>query len=669
MALSYAQGVIQWLAADAATSTYAVSGLSFQPKFIRFDWCGLQSASDAASEAVNERRGVGFATGTADRRCIGTRNTDASASSDCGNVARNDSVACTHSAAGTTDGLLDLTAIASDGFTLTVDDATPANITVFWKAWGGSDITAQGVGDFAEPAATGDQSYTATGFVGGATDQVVMVGFCQATAAVNTSTPNVDSGLSFGFGDGTTSVFVMGNSDEASGAMDTDGAGQSGAILGMCTAGGSSTLNSLANLTGFGTDTITVNWSATANTARKGIYGYIKGGAWKVGEYTIAGDTGSSTTTVSGLTFAPIGINVIGLMATESAGSAGTNDRMSLGGGTSTTNRHAWGLLDENATASSVVEINTVLEYDSVLAFPSDAGALLASYDISAMNSDGFTIIVDTAGGVASEWQGYLAFASGSANWTLAVTKADLQPAPKSVTLNKTWSTVITAAALQPAPKSIAFDSKLVVGKADLQPSPQTVALNKTWSLSVTTTDLQPVSQVIALEKTWSIVVGKADLQPPGQNITLTWQASLSIAVDAASLSIVGQTIEPFLTIVDSERPSGGWVESAYEKKYARLNDEIRRELEEELEREALADRLEKVLVDEGALTQAQADLIRLRGLAEQYSRDDLPNRARRALAFAERAQSELASKLALRELRRVAEEEEYALLLLMTLD
>lgn len=65
-------------------------------------------------------------------------------------------------------------------------------------------------------------------------------------------------------------------------------------------------------------------------------------------------------------------------------------------------------VLDENGTGTT--EIDTVIEYDSVLAFPSTAGALLASYDINAMNSDGFQIIVDTAGGVASEWQGYLTF-------------------------------------------------------------------------------------------------------------------------------------------------------------------------------------------------------------------------------------------------------------------
>jgi hypothetical protein len=45
-----------------------------------------------------------------------------------------------------------------------------------------------------------------------------------------------------------------------------------------------------------------------------------------------------------------------------------------------------------------------------VLSFPTAAGAVQATYDINAFNLNGFQIIVDTAGGVASEFHGYLAF-------------------------------------------------------------------------------------------------------------------------------------------------------------------------------------------------------------------------------------------------------------------
>ena len=95
MALEYAHGAIQWLAADVATTVYTVSGLSFQPKALRFSWNGLQSATDAASAAVNLQRGGGFAVDTSNRRCVGSFSQDTAATSNCGTVARNDSLACT----------------------------------------------------------------------------------------------------------------------------------------------------------------------------------------------------------------------------------------------------------------------------------------------------------------------------------------------------------------------------------------------------------------------------------------------------------------------------------------------------------------------------------------------------------------------------------------------
>ena len=54
--------------------------------------------------------------------------------------------------------------------------------------------------------------------------------------------------------------------------------------------------------------------------------------------------------------------------------------------------------------------INTIVRYDSVLSFPSNNGGTQATYDINAFNLNEFQIIVDTAGGNASEFQGYLAF-------------------------------------------------------------------------------------------------------------------------------------------------------------------------------------------------------------------------------------------------------------------
>ena len=112
-----------------------------------------------------------------------------------------------------------------------------------------------------------------------------------------------------------------------------------------------------------------------------------------------------------------------------------------------------------------------------------------------------------------------------------------------------------------------------------------------------------------------------------------------------------------------ADQPTGGWISRAYERKLY-----LDKELQEDQEREELAERLESVLVDSGSLAQEQADLIRLRGLADEYG-DELSNRARRALAFAERAQTQMAVNLALREMERLRQEEDLAILLILTLD
>src|SRR5688572_10497985 len=136
MALEFEHGAVQWLSADAATTTYTVSGLSFQPKALRFYWMGLGSAIDANNETTHSRRGVGFATSTSDRCCVATQDQDAAGSMTCTSGYFTDCVAVTVTSTPSADGKLDINSITSDGFTLIVDDAAPVDITIFWEAWG-----------------------------------------------------------------------------------------------------------------------------------------------------------------------------------------------------------------------------------------------------------------------------------------------------------------------------------------------------------------------------------------------------------------------------------------------------------------------------------------------------------------------------------------------------
>lgn len=411
MALEFAHGAIQALAANAVGVTYTVSGLSFQPKAIRLYWQGLASAVDAASQAVHSRRGVGFITSASVRSCVATQSQDTAATMTC--TAGHSNVACVATVTSTPafDGLLDIDAITSDGFRLITDDQLPVDLTIFWEAWGGTDIVAANIitSTISEQAAgTQNVSHGV-----GDTPSVLMFASCSADVTV---VERNDSCLSVGFSTGTSdaeNIVVVGNNDDGSAAADTDGYGRAGDCLAFITNAGGNP-NSRAKVTNFTVSAtqFELTWTgAGSGTGRHTICLAIRGGSWRAGSYTINGNTGSATATVSALPFVPIGLSLIGRMAAQdAAGTSTAQDRIGLGSGSSTTSRRSQGTLDEDGTAAT--EINHVIEYDQVLAFPSTAGALQSAYDINAMNSDGFQIIVDTAGGVASEWHGYLAFGS-----------------------------------------------------------------------------------------------------------------------------------------------------------------------------------------------------------------------------------------------------------------
>lgn len=412
MALQYAHGAVQWLAADPATTKYSITGLGFTTKAIRCYWTGIQSATDATSSTSHIRRGIGFAVSPSARRCVQATSLDNAATSDCTSSAFDNRIASVLNAAQNATGALDLDAINSDGFDLIVDVATGIDVTVFWEAWGGDDITVAVVGDAPEPAAIGNQDYTVTGFVAGAIDQVVMFAGVYSTAALN-STVGSDSSFCIGFatsGDAADNISCGGSSDDGSPAMDTEGWGLDGECLSKTIAGGGS-VNARAQLTQFNTDGFRLNWISRAVSDRRNIWMAIKGGNWKAGSYVIDSGTIGNTQTVSGLSFQPIGGCLMGRAGSETAaGVVADHDRVALGSFSSSTSRRSMSWWDAHATASSISEINLGIEYDQALDFVGTSGP---TFDISAINSDGFTTIVDDgSNGSATEWHGYLTFGS-----------------------------------------------------------------------------------------------------------------------------------------------------------------------------------------------------------------------------------------------------------------
>lgn len=412
--MNFAHGAFTWDWTEALNTTHAITGLGFSPKAIRCYYSGISSATDASTDTVSLNRGVSFSTPSFNIRIgVNSFDQDNTASMQCQTAFFQG--AAMRAQGGTTAGItarLDISSFDADGFTFktVVTPATggPQTITIFWEAWGGEDITRVSVNAIAEPAATGNVDYVVTGAA--FTPDVVMFAGCQSTGVINT-TARSDSGFCVGFassGAAADNVVVLGNNDDGSASADTDGYCKTGECLAMITTAGGNP-NARAQLTQFNADGFRLNWIARGVTDRRYISMSIKGGRWQAGSYTINGSSGGATATVSGLTFTPIGMCLIGRMTTEqAAGTSTIQDRIGLGTGTSPSDRKTQGMLSEDATANS--EIDLTIQYAQVLAFPSTTGTLQSAYDINSIDTGGFQIIVDTAGGVASEWQGYLTF-------------------------------------------------------------------------------------------------------------------------------------------------------------------------------------------------------------------------------------------------------------------
>lgn len=410
MGLASAHGVVQWLAADAALTTYLISGLNFTPVAIEFEWSGIQSATDATANTVHSRRGKGFAVGTSSRRCVATQNQDNVADATLTSGHFTDCVAATVTATGPArDGALDLDEITSDGFRLIVDDQAPVNITVRWRAWGGSDVTAV-VGDIAEPAATGEQDYSATGLrANGAGYQVVLFAGCQQTA--DDTVTRTDDGICLGAASSPSEQWVLAlNGVDNAATMTNRRYGVTGSCLAAITVG-STTLGSEATLTRFNNDGFRLNWTTRSLTDRRYIFLAIHGGRWQVGQLLLdrnsVGNTATATTP-----FQPLGSTVIctdGGQPNAPATPSGTDQLLMSGSasGPTATARHGFLTLIPNQATSN---IDLEISYDQLGPF----GVFGLNSDIDAFLTTGFRIIYDGPSVEAViAWNAYVTFGVG----------------------------------------------------------------------------------------------------------------------------------------------------------------------------------------------------------------------------------------------------------------
>lgn len=455
MALDYASGAFVWVASDPIGTLYTVSGLSFQPKALRFVRVYNTNLVDG-SGTYNLNTSIGFATSPTNRVACGVRNPHNMGVSITSSIAYDvGGILIELDGSGTITALLDLDTINTDGFVAIVDNMPGDSTTVFWEAWGGTDITVAQVGYFADPSVTGNQDYTVTGFLPDDPNQVVMF----SGGIGNT---DAQAGISIGYatsGEPSNNIVVTGSAKDNQTTSNTRGYCQTGECIASLNPLDWS-INARAQLTQFNVNGFRLNWLNTSSWAGyTTIYLAIKGGSWQAGSYTIAGNTSSATATVSGLNFTPKGLDLIGRRSIQSTNNVSTVESViSIGMGTSVSNRKSTGFWDQSGLANMYITHTT--QYDQVLCF-SSGGALQSAYDINAMNSNGFEIIVDVAGGVANEWQGYLAFGNTVPG---QIVKATFSLTPSSIGLKYHQRFTISSASFSLTPDVVGYIKAFITG-------------------------------------------------------------------------------------------------------------------------------------------------------------------------------------------------------------
>jgi hypothetical protein len=283
---------------------------------------------------------------------------------------------------------------------------------IYWFAWGGADITNVETGQIAEPAATGNQDYTLSGAF---EPQAVIFAGCQLTGAAPTAA-SIDGGWCFGAATGPTNQWVMmGNSDQGSTTMDTDGYSNGDECLGNITVAGGNP-SARASFVQFNSDGFRLNWLVRATTGRKYIFIAIRGGQWRAGDF-VATLNLNDTATVSGLPFRPKGTIFGGAGAKaehSSAGGSSAHSYLQVGSWEDNgAGRQASEYLSENGTGNA--EVDLINDQDSVIIGVSTIGAQEYALDVQSVADDGFTLVVDDGLGPISSFVGYLAFGDAPA--------------------------------------------------------------------------------------------------------------------------------------------------------------------------------------------------------------------------------------------------------------
>jgi hypothetical protein len=397
----------------AAGNTVVVSGLGFQPKVIFFWFSGELGTVDVAQRDTHHR-GFGVGISTTDRRAAGTLAQDTPTSMVTNQVQTDAALIAANSTSDTNVGRMDLQSMDSDGFTLIVDTAFNGSYRIHYLALGGTDITDVVGGEVTAPAGTGTQDITSLSFQ---PDFLLVFG---VRSTNNTGTISADSVFFIGAATSASEQAVLsGSSNDGAATSQTMSYARAGELIAIAEATAVS-MDTRAELSTMLSNGFRLNWTEKAlATLWKFNFVAIKGGRFKIGDLLTQTDTVTSIAETS-FGFIPSAAMFFSHMKAQNASdTVSDHDSWSVGAFSSTSDRRAAAIMDQDNAGTAVV--SAALEHDEVYINLTTAGAVQGLMDISSIDSDGFTAIMDDAD-PSQNFVWYFAVGASATTHTVAAT-------------------------------------------------------------------------------------------------------------------------------------------------------------------------------------------------------------------------------------------------------
>ena len=382
-----------------AGTTYQVEALGFQPKVLILWWTKRNGNVNAAADA-DVSSGFGVAVTTTDRRAIAWQDDHTASTMATDSYHSDAACVATLTIAGAVDGLADLSSLDADGFTLVVDDAFAAAISVNYLALGGADLTNAATGVFNEPGATGNHTEGALGFT---PDFVLFfstgIGAAAPGAKVH-ATPMVGAATS-STQRGVTAI----SSEDAVADSDTYRYSLSSECIAILEAA-TGTPDYREDFVSFGSGTFTLNCIERTAGARRVHYLAMAGGAYQVGNLLTS--TGTGDIAVTGLQNRPRAVWFGSACAAESTANTSVAEaKFSMGAFDSQSAidpaRNRVCRCTKHEDASTAADTGDAMRFDAVYAnILVTTAAIDALMDVKSVESTGFTCVMDDVETAAS---------------------------------------------------------------------------------------------------------------------------------------------------------------------------------------------------------------------------------------------------------------------------